>query len=187
MMVTLGELLRQLCAQTPLVVSLSDDLPLPQPVDLMHPDCHARIGDTITQAALSSGLSFYGACAFGEWLAELCTGWSTRFANEDAILRLDTAFGQTAYGNPKEVIRLYLLPSWEALTEHLPEVQRGVAAAFAKAKAMGRRLASAGRRTEKSWVASARTRAQAHARAHGRAFNGDTEGAWRVGGRRDRF
>ena len=31
---------------------------------------------------------------------------------------------------------------------------------------MGRRLASAGRRTEKSWVASARTRAQAHARAH---------------------
>jgi hypothetical protein len=137
MAMTLGELLRQLCAQTPLVVSLPDDLPLPQPDDLMHPDCHARIGDTITQATLSSGLSFYGACAFGEWLAELCTGWSTRFANEDAILRLDTAFGQTAYGNPKEVIRLYLLPSWDALTEHLPEVQRGVAAAFAEAQRWG--------------------------------------------------
>jgi hypothetical protein len=137
MMVTLGDLLRQLCAQTPLIVSLPDDLPLPQPDDLMHPDCHARIGDTIAQAALSSGLSFYGACAFGEWLAELCTGWSTRFANEDAILRLDGVFGQAAYGNPKEVIRLYLLPSWDALTEHLPQIQRRVAAAFAEAQRWG--------------------------------------------------
>jgi hypothetical protein len=107
MMVTLGKLLRQLCAQTPLVVSLPDDLP------------------------------FYGAHAFGEWLAELCTGWSTRFANEDAILRLDGVFGQVAYGNPKQVIRLYLLPSWDALTKHLPEIQRGVAAAFAEAQRWG--------------------------------------------------
>jgi hypothetical protein len=47
---------------------------------------------------------------------------------------LDATFGQAAYGNPKEVIRLYLLPSWDALTEHLPQIQRGVAAAFAEAK-----------------------------------------------------
>jgi hypothetical protein len=137
MAMTLGELLRQLCAQTPLIVSLPDDLPLSQPDDLMHPDCHARIGDAITQAALASGLPFYGAHAFGEWLAELCTGWSTRFANEDAILRLDGVFGQVAYGNPKQVIRLYLLPSWDALTKHLPEIQRGVAAAFAEAQRWG--------------------------------------------------
>ncbi|MFZ8828923.1 MAG: hypothetical protein ACO2PK_10985 [Armatimonadota bacterium] len=110
MMVTLGKLLRQLCAQTPLIVSPPDDLPLSQPDDLMHPDCHARISDTIAQAALSSGLSFYGACAFGEWLAELCNG------------------------NPKQVIRLYLLPSWDALAEHLPQIQCGVAAAFAEAQ-----------------------------------------------------
>lgn len=47
---------------------------------------------------------------------------------------LDEAFGQAAYNNPKEVIRLYLLPTWEALGDHLPEVQRGVAAAFEAAR-----------------------------------------------------
>jgi len=51
-------------------------------------------------------------------------------------LLLDAAFGQAAYNNPKEVIRLYLLPSWEALGDHLPAVQKGVAAAFEAAKSL---------------------------------------------------
>ena len=36
-MVTFGKLLRQLCAQTPLIVSPPDDLPLSQPDDLCIP------------------------------------------------------------------------------------------------------------------------------------------------------
>jgi len=31
---------------------------------------------------------------------------------------------------------LYLLPNWGALTEHLPNIQRGVAAAFEGAKGL---------------------------------------------------
>jgi hypothetical protein len=148
MAMTLGELLRQLCAQTPLTVSLPDDLPLLQPIDLMRSDYHLLIFVTILNAVIKTELRSYGGCVFGEWLANLCTGqtlWLFRLAgrcpwhaDKGAVLRdisrLDATFGQAAYGNPKEVIRLYLLPSWDALTEHLPQIQRGVAAAFAEAK-----------------------------------------------------
>jgi hypothetical protein len=50
------------------------------------------------------------------------------------ILRLDAAFGQAVSYNPTITFRLYLLPSWEALPEHLPQIQNGVAAAFEEAK-----------------------------------------------------
>jgi len=133
----LGELLNRLLAETPLTVSLSDDRTLNQPENLTNPEVHAAIGDAVAEAAQKAGLSVRGAYAFGEWLAELCSGWSTRFANESDILLLDAAFGQAAYNNPKEVIRLYLLPSWEALGDHLPTVQKGVSAAFETAKQLG--------------------------------------------------
>ncbi|MCS3919802.1 hypothetical protein Q2T83_03835 [Fervidibacter sacchari] len=130
----LSELLNRLLEGTPLTVLLREDFDLPQPEALTQPEVHAAIGDAVAEAAKANGLSVRGAYAFGEWLAELCSGWSTRFANESDIMLLDEAFGQAAYNNPKEVIRLYLLPTWEALGDHLPEVQRGVAAAFEAAR-----------------------------------------------------
>ena len=133
----LGELLNRLLEGTPLTVSLREDFDLPLPETLTQPEVHAAIGDTVAEAAKANGLSVRGAYAFGEWLAELCSGWSTRFANESDILLLDAVFGQAAYNNPNEVIRLYLLPTWEALGDHLPEVQRGVAAAFEAARQLG--------------------------------------------------
>jgi len=133
----LGELLNRLLAETPLTVLLREDFDLPQPEALTQPEVHAAIGDAVAEAVKANGLSVRGAYAFSEWLAELCSGWSTRFANESDIMLLDEAFGQAAYNNPKEVIRLYLLPTWEALGDHLPEVQRGVAAAFEAARQLG--------------------------------------------------
>jgi hypothetical protein len=56
------------------------------------------------------------------------------------ISRLDAAFGQAACGNPTMVFRLYLLPSWDALTKHLPQIQRGVAGAFEGSEEIERRL-----------------------------------------------
>ena len=133
----LSDLVNRLLEGTPLTVSLREDFDLPLPEALTQPEVHAAIGDAVAEAAKANGLSVRGAYAFGEWLAELCSGWSTRFANESDILLLDAAFGQAAYNNPKEVIRLYLLPSWEALSEHLPAVQEGVAAAFEATKQLG--------------------------------------------------
>jgi len=132
----LSEFLNRLLELTPLTVSLSDDRTLNQPEDLTNPEVHAAIGDAVAEAAQKAGLSVRSAYAFGEWLAELCSGWSTRFANESDILHLDAVFGQAAYNNPNEVIRLYLLPTWDALSEHLPEVRQGVSAAFEAAKGL---------------------------------------------------
>jgi hypothetical protein len=50
------------------------------------------------------------------------------------ILALDASFGQAAFSSPTQVIRLYLLPNWSALTEHIDAIHRGVAAAFEDAK-----------------------------------------------------
>ena len=137
MAMKLSELLNRLLEGTPLAVVLREDFDLPQPEMLMQPEVHAAIGDAVAEAAMDSGLTVRGAYAFGEWLAELATGWSTRFANENDVLALDDAFGRAAYNNPKEVIRLYLLPNWDALSEHLPEVRQGVSAAFEAAKQFG--------------------------------------------------
>jgi len=51
-------------------------------------------------------------------------------------MMLDTVFGQVAYGNQRTVIRLDLLQNWSALSEHIKEVQRGVVAAYEKAKSL---------------------------------------------------
>jgi len=131
----LSELLNLLLEGT-LAVSLREDLQLNQPEDLTNPEVHAGVSDAVTEAALENGLSVRGAYAFGEWLAELCTGWSTRYNNENDILMLDYAFGEAAYGDPKQVIRLYLLPTWGALSEHLQQVRVGIKAAFEAAKAL---------------------------------------------------
>jgi hypothetical protein len=138
MAMTLGKLLRQLCALTPLGEAwLSEDLPLSKPRDLGYINYHEPIRFTIYPAATFAGLSSKDASAFAAWLAELCTGSPTGFADEDAILQLDAAFREAACDNPDDpnnVTRVCLLDSWDELTEHLPAFQRGVAAAFRKAK-----------------------------------------------------
>jgi len=132
----LSDLVNRLLEGTPLTVSLREDFDLPLPETLMQSEVHAAIGDAVAEAALASGLSVRGAYAFGEWLAELATGWSTRLGNESDILRLNAVFGQAAFNNPNEVVRLYLLPNWEALRKHLPAIKQGVAAAFEAAREM---------------------------------------------------
>ena len=112
----------------------SENVQLDAPEALFAIDLHHKIGDIVADACRKVGLSERGACAFGEFVAELATGWATRYSNETDILALDASFGRAAYGSPNDVIRLYLLPNWDALTEHLPAVQRGVAAAFEDAK-----------------------------------------------------
>jgi len=74
----LSDLVNRLLEGTPLTVSLREDFDLPLPETLMQSEVHAAIGDAVAEAALVSGLSVRGAYAFGEWLAELATGWSTR-------------------------------------------------------------------------------------------------------------
>jgi hypothetical protein len=152
MMMTLGELLRQLCAKTTLdTIYLSglNAVPLPSSPDCLKDstDFCRLIWITTFQAALPKGLSNYGAWVFGGWLANSCTEQARWFlesgslllnANKNTVLRdisrLDAAFGQAACGNPTMVFRLYLLPSWDALTKHLPQIQNGVTGAFEEAK-----------------------------------------------------
>jgi len=102
----------------------------------MNPEVHHIIGDAVTQAALKQYLSFRASVAFGEWLASLCTGWSTRYSNENDVLWLDEVFGNAAFGNPHEVVRIYLLPDWKALDDYLVNIQEGVEAAFEEARKM---------------------------------------------------
>jgi len=125
-------------ARTPLTVSVheGDDLDIDSPDRLSDFPVHHKIGDVVAEACLSAGLSERAAYAFGEFIAELTSGWASRYSNEDDVMMLDAVFGQAAYGNPATVIRLYLLPNWSALNEHIEEVQRGVAAAFERAKSL---------------------------------------------------
>ena len=132
----LSQLLSLILEQTPLVIKVPDeqDAQLESPERLFEVDIHHSIGDIVADACRRAGLSERGACAFGEFVAELCTGWATRYSNETDILALDAEFGRAAYGSPTQVIRLYLLPNWDALSEHIDAVQKGVAAAFNDAK-----------------------------------------------------
>jgi len=132
----LSQLLSFVLAKTPLTVEVSDneDVQLETPEALFAIALHHKIGDIVADACRRAGLSERGACAFGEFIAELATGWSTRYSNEMDILALDASFGRAAFGSPTQVIRLYLLPNFSALTEHLPNIQRGIAAAFEDAK-----------------------------------------------------
>ena len=132
----LSQLLSLILEQTPLVIKVPDeqDAQLESPERLFEVDIHHSIGDIVADACRRAGLSERGACAFGEFVAELCTGWATRYSNESDVLALNASFGQSAFGNPIEVVRLYLLPNWDALSEHLPAIQKGIAAAFNDAK-----------------------------------------------------
>jgi hypothetical protein len=132
----LSQLLSLVLAKTPLTVEVADseDAQLDTPESLFSVDLHHKIGDIVADACRKAGLTERGALSFGEFVAEMATGWSTRYSNETDILALDASFGRAAYGSPTDVVRLYLLPTWDALTDHLPAIQRGVAAAFADAK-----------------------------------------------------
>jgi len=132
----LSQLLSLILAKTPLSVEVldSENVQLDTPESLFSVDLHHKIGDIVADACRRVGLSERGSIGFAEFVAELCTGWATRYSNETDILALDASFGRAAYGSPTEVIRLYLLPTWDALTEHLGAIQRGVAAAFEDAK-----------------------------------------------------
>jgi hypothetical protein len=132
----LSQLLSLILAKTPLTVEVpdSENVQLDAPESLFSVDLHHKIGDIVADACRKAGLTERGSIGFGEFVAELCTGWATRYSNEADILALDAEFGRAAYGSPTQVIRLYLLPNFSALTEHLPNIQRGVAAAFEDAK-----------------------------------------------------
>jgi hypothetical protein len=155
MMMTLGELLQQLCAQTTLDTLRFNELktvPLPSSPDCLKDSTAfcSIIWITTFLATLSKDLSAYGAWVFGGWLANSCTEQARWFlesgillwdANKNTVLRdisrLDSAFGRAVLNNPTIVFRFYLLPSWDALTKHLPQIQCGVAAAFEEAKKLG--------------------------------------------------
>jgi hypothetical protein len=132
----LSQLLSLILAKTPLSVEVpdSENVQLETPEALSAIDLHHAIGDIVADACRRAGLSERGSIGFGEFIAELATGWATRYSNETDILALDASFGQAAYGSPNDVIRLYLLPTWDALTEHIGAIQRGVASAFEDAK-----------------------------------------------------
>jgi hypothetical protein len=132
----LSQLLSLILAKTPLTVEVpdSENVQLETPESLFSVDLHHKIGDIVADACRRAGLTERGSIGFAEFVAGLFTGWATRYSNEVDILSLDASFGQAAYGSPTQVIRLYLLPNWSALTEHIDAIQRGVAAAFEDAK-----------------------------------------------------
>jgi len=134
----LSTLLSIILTKTPLSVSIpeGDDLDLESPDRLLVFPVHHKISGVVAEACRAVGLSERAAYGFGKFVAKLMTGWSSRYSNENDVMMLDTVFGQAAYGNPSTVIRLYMLPNWEALGEHIEVVQRGVAAAFEKAKSL---------------------------------------------------
>jgi len=126
----LSELMREVCAKTPLKIELPQDTEVPEPDMLMSLILRDIIGDAATAACLNAGMSVRGAYAFGEWLAELFSGWATRYSNEHDILYLNDVFGCAAFNDPHSVIRLYLLPSWDALEEYKEQVKEGIKAVY---------------------------------------------------------
>jgi len=146
----LHQLLSLILAKTPLIVSIpeKDNRWFDSPEILFDSAIHTTIVSVVANACRIAGLSECGAYAFGEFVAELTTGWTT-FSNKADILALDAAFTEVAYGSPNKVIRIYLLPNWEALREHLPAIQRGVAAAFVLAKTLHVRVTEMQQETEK--------------------------------------
>lgn len=136
MKMKLSQIVANLLAQTPLTVKFNNDREVDRPNDLFDIDTHHIIGDAIFEACQRAGLSVRASAAFSEWLAELITGFATRYSNEFDVLHLDDIFGQTAYNDRKSVVRLYLAPTWDAIHEHLPNIQRGIAASFEAAKSL---------------------------------------------------
>lgn len=131
----LGQLLDALLERTSLRVSVAD-IEISEPSNLSDLNLHHSIADATINACLQAGLPPRGAYAFGEWLAGLITGWSTRFGNETDVLKLEQAFSVAAFNNDRTTIRCYCAPNWDAFFEHLPQTQLGVSAAFELAKAL---------------------------------------------------
>jgi hypothetical protein len=148
----LSQLLSLILAKTPLTVSVpeNDDRQFENPETLFGSAVHPTIVRTVAHACRIAGFSERGAYAFGEFIAQLVTGWTTQISDKADILALDAAFTETAYGSSNKVIRIYLLPNWDALREHLPAIQHGVAAAFALAKTLHIRKTEAQQEAEKS-------------------------------------
>jgi hypothetical protein len=148
----LSQLLSLILAKTPLTVSVpeNDDRQFDNPETLFGSAVHPTIVRTVAHACRIAGFSERGAYAFGEFIAQLVTGWTTQISDKADILALDAVFTETAYGSSNKVIRIYLLPNWDALREHLPAIQRGVAAAFVLAEALHIRKTEAQQEAEKS-------------------------------------
>jgi hypothetical protein len=148
----LNQLLSLILAKTPLIVSIpeNDNRWFNSPETLFDSAIHPTIVRVVAHACVIAGFSERGAYAFGEFIAELITGWTTHFSNKADILALNAAFAEVAYGSSNKVIRIYLLPNWEALREHLPAIQRGVAAAFVLAKTLHVRKTEVQQEAEKS-------------------------------------
>jgi len=130
----LSNVLNNLLAGTQLHVVLNPDPYLPSPEYLHQSQIHDVIKNSVVNAA-SGILSAHGACAFGEWLAALCTGL-IEFSNELNVVYLDMVFRKTAFGNFIQTIPLHLLPDWQHFSQYLPQVRRGIQMAFEVAKTL---------------------------------------------------
>jgi len=129
----LSQLVERVCSKVPIDVKLPSDIDVAKPEDLSSLEIHALIADLVAEACLISGMGPRGAYAFGEWLAELFSGWSTRYNNEFDVASLNNAFGRGAFKNESYTIRLYLLPSWEKLDEYIEAITEGVKEAYREA------------------------------------------------------
>lgn len=110
---------------------LEKDIQLFSPSELQFfTEVHDLIGDAITKACLEHGLTPRGAYAFGEFVAEMFTGWSTRFNNESDVLRLHDEFGKGAFNDPKLCIRVYLMDNWSQYDQYIDEIKNGLKAAY---------------------------------------------------------
>lgn len=94
---------------------------------LSHPDIHSIVADAVEKTA--SDLPVRGRYAFGEWLAELVTGFATRFSNEYDVIACENVFGEAAFASPNTTVRIYLL-NRDTLAEYLTDIQRGVKAVY---------------------------------------------------------
>ena len=132
----LSQLLSLILAKTPLSVEVADseNVQLDAPESLFSIDLHRKIGNIVADACRRAGLSERGACAFGEFVAGLCTGKETPRSSKEDLINLSGEFGLATFKNQTEVLWLSSLPTWDALTEHIDAIQRGVAAAFEDAK-----------------------------------------------------
>lgn len=129
----LSQLVRRVCSKVPIDVKLPSDIDVPKPERLSSLEIHDLIADSVTEACIGIGMLPRSAYAFGEWLAELFSGWSTRYSNEFDVMALNNAFGRGAFNDERYTIRLYLLPSWEALDEYIEAITEGVKEAYKEA------------------------------------------------------
>jgi len=132
----LSQLLLLILAETPLTFSIPEG----QDIDLDSPDEPAEIPltheiyDSVVEACRNAGLTEQGARVFGDFIAELVTWLPTIYRDAINAGMLHESFSIAAFGDPTMSISLAHLPTWDALNEHLPAIQRGVAAAFEDAK-----------------------------------------------------